>query len=62
MFASVGNDGALKIWDMKSPKYVIAGIKAHNADILTCDFNKYDELIATGSADKTIKIWDLRKL
>ena len=47
---------------MKSPKYVIAGIKAHNADILTCDFNKYDELIATGSADKTIKIWDLRKL
>ena len=32
------------------------------SDILSCDFNKYDEIIATGSTDKTIRIWDLRKL
>jgi len=29
---------------------------------LTCDWNKYNEFeIATGSVDKSIRIWDLRK-
>jgi peroxin-7 len=29
---------------------------------MTCDFNKYDEMIATGGTDKTVKLWDLRNL
>ncbi len=62
MFASVGIDGGLKIWDLKSQNKNIASIRAHQTDILSCDFNKYDELIATASTDKSIKIWDLRKL
>ena len=38
-----------------------ATIKAHNFEILTCDWNKYNEnIVVTGSVDKTIKIWDLR--
>lgn len=64
LFASVGSEGGLKIWDLKSdPKnMLVAGIKAHNGDALSCDFSKYDEIIATASTDKLIKLWDLRKL
>jgi peroxin-7 len=33
-------------------------INAHNFEILTCDWNKYNEfVVATGSVDKTIRIW-----
>jgi len=34
-------------------------VKAHNNEILTCDFNKYENYVATGSTDNTIKIFDL---
>lgn len=33
-------------------------IRAHDKEILTCDWNKYNEFIVmTGSVDKSIKIW-----
>lgn len=36
-------------------------IKAHNYEVLTCDWNKYNEhVVVTGAVDKSIKIWDLR--
>jgi peroxin-7 len=36
-------------------------IRAHEHEILTCDWNKYNEFILiSGSVDKTIKIWDVR--
>jgi len=35
---------------------------AHDHELLTCDWNKYNEFaIVTGSVDKTIKIWDIRR-
>ena len=34
---------------------------AHRNEVLTCDWNKYDEnIIITGSVDRSIAIWDLR--
>lgn len=37
-------------------------IKAHNHEILSCDWNKYNEyILVTGSVDKTLRIWDLRQ-
>jgi len=36
-------------------------LRAHDYEILTCDWNKYQEnLLVTGSVDKSIKLWDLR--
>jgi histone-binding protein RBBP4 len=38
-------------------------VDAHIDDIHSVDFNKQDEfLLATSSSDKTVAIWDLRKL
>lgn len=61
MIASCGIDGTVRIWDMKSQKNVLA-IPAHRQEAMTCDFNKYQDIIATGSGDNTIRLWDMRKV
>jgi WD40 repeat protein len=35
-------------------------IHAHSNEVLSFDFNKYENFIATSSTDNTIKLWDLR--
>ena len=35
-------------------------VKAHDNEILSIDFNKYENYIATGSTDNSIKVFDLR--
>ncbi|KAK6150009.1 hypothetical protein DH2020_017534 [Rehmannia glutinosa] len=36
-------------------------LPAHEFEILSCDWNKYDDcIIATASVDKSIKVWDVR--
>lgn len=37
-------------------------IRAHDNEVLTCDWNKYNEFtIVSGSVDKTVKIWVRRR-
>jgi len=58
--ASTSGDCYLKIWDFNDKKSVQT-IKAHDYEILTCDWNKYNEFeIITGAVDRTIRIWDTR--
>lgn len=60
-FASASGDQSLRVWDRRTgfPQIVIP---AHNAEILTCDWSKYDQnTIFTGSVDCSIKGWDIRK-
>lgn len=59
ILASCSGDETFRIWDLRVGKDVKA-VKAHDNEILTIDFNKYDNYIATGSTDNTIKVWDLR--
>lgn len=35
-------------------------IHAHTNEVLSMDFNKYENFVATASTDNTIKVWDLR--
>ena len=43
MFASVGSDGLVRLWDVTSPNKNITTFKAHDFEIMSCDFNKYEE-------------------
>jgi histone-binding protein RBBP4 len=64
MMASVSDDQSCRIWDVRETQkaaHVIA--KAHDDDVNCVSFNPINEYIfATGSADKTVAVWDIRNL
>ncbi|CAF4361571.1 unnamed protein product, partial [Rotaria sp. Silwood2] len=65
IFGSVGDDQKLMIWDTRSNNYVKAShiIDAHLDKVNCLSFNPFSEyFLITGSADRTIALWDLRNL
>ncbi|XP_015279791.1 PREDICTED: peroxisomal biogenesis factor 7, partial [Gekko japonicus] len=60
--ASLPGDQTLRIWDAKAPRVPVV-IPAHQAEILSCDWCKYDQnLLVTGAVDCSLKGWDLRNI
>lgn len=65
IFGSVSDDQKLMIWDTRAatpskPSHIV---DAHAAEVNCLAFNPYSEyILATGSADKTVALWDLRNL
>lgn len=63
-FCSVGDDSCLILWDARvgsSPAIKVE--KAHNADLHCVDWNPHDDnLILTGSADNSVRLFDRRNL
>ena len=59
VFASCSEDGSFKIWDVKS-KDPVRSIKAHNGHAMSCDFNKYQNILATAGSDGSLAVWDLK--
>lgn len=57
-FASCGGDKTFFLWDVLTGKY-IRKITAHMSKINTLALNPQQNLIATGSFDNTVKIWDI---
>lgn len=59
-FAEVSENGNLKIWDQRfNLRPIFTKTKAHPNHILTVDWHPTSEgVLATGSRDKTIKVWD----
>lgn len=65
LFASVGDDMNLLIWDTRNASNDKASytVQAHTAEINCVAFNPSSEFIlVTGSADKTVALWDIRNL
>ena len=56
IFGSCAADQMCRIWDLRTGKDV-KKIHAHTNDILSIDFNKYENFIATASTDNLIKIF-----
>ena len=61
-FASAGADKKVLIWDLNSsPSSAASCFKEHNDKVQSVKWNKIEEnLLVTGSYDKTIKIFDTR--
>ncbi|EGD82175.1 histone-binding protein RBBP4 [Salpingoeca rosetta] len=65
LFGSVGDDCFLNIWDTRvgdstRPRH---SIKAHDREVNCLSFNPFCEyILATGSADETVALWDMRNL
>jgi WD40 repeat protein len=64
MIGSVGDDRKINLWDTRKPESAAHEVKAaHEGDINCIAFNPVNEFIfATGSADKSVGIWDMRNL
>ena len=65
LFGSVGDDCKLMIWDLREGRYDKAKhvVDAHTKEINCVAFNPFSEyILATGSADKTVALWDMRNL
>ncbi|CAI9769245.1 unnamed protein product [Fraxinus pennsylvanica] len=65
LFGSVGDDQYLHIWDLRtsSVNKPIQSVVAHQSEVNCLAFNALNEwVLATGSTDKTVKLFDLRKI
>eukprot|EP00823_Brevimastigomonas_motovehiculus_P002527 TRINITY_DN1543_c0_g1_i1.p1 TRINITY_DN1543_c0_g1~~TRINITY_DN1543_c0_g1_i1.p1 ORF type:complete len:448 (-),score=105.20 TRINITY_DN1543_c0_g1_i1:454-1797(-) len=63
LFGSCGDDKVVLIWDTRSRDRSKAAhtIEAHKTEVNCLAFNPFSEyLLVTGSADKTVALWDLR--
>lgn len=52
----------LRVWDSTQPPNSTTQIHAHNGEVLTCAWSKYDpHTLFTGGVDRTVRCWDLRQ-
>ncbi|KAJ8008999.1 hypothetical protein DPEC_G00084250 [Dallia pectoralis] len=60
--ASASGDGTLRVWDVKTGRCRLV-IPAHKAEVLSCDWCKYDQnVVVTGAVDCSLCVWDLRNI
>ncbi|PNT66915.1 hypothetical protein BRADI_3g18490v3 [Brachypodium distachyon] len=65
LFGSVGEDRNLLIWDLRSSasSKPVQSVEEHQSEVNCLAFNPLNEwVVATGSTDKTVKLFDLRKI
>jgi histone-binding protein RBBP4 len=64
VYRQAGDDKQLLIWDELVPdRSPVQSVSGHSAEINCLSMNPFNQhLIATGSADKTIALWDRRNM
>ncbi|XP_064455618.1 GATOR2 complex protein WDR24-like isoform X2 [Ornithodoros turicata] len=59
-FVAVQENGNVQIWDLRRTDKCERQFTAHSGPVFTCDWHPEErKLLATGSRDKTIKVWDI---
>ena len=61
LFCTADTGFQVRLWDIKSKDNVVS-FGGHTAAINSIAFSENGFYLATGSADKTVKMWDLRRL
>lgn len=63
VFATVGDDRRLKLWDSRSTQRPTSSIEGHKQEIISVDCSPFDQyLMITGSSDRTVAVWDTRNV
>jgi peroxin-7 len=60
IFASASNDGKINFFDLASKGSKLTSMIVDLKDVLSIDFNKYNDTLVTGSVDNSVKVYDLR--
>jgi len=54
-------DGTVKVWDLAaSSKRPVGALESHCGRVMCCEWNAQGSVVASGSEDLTIKLWDPR--
>ncbi|KAE8687564.1 WD repeat-containing protein VIP3 [Hibiscus syriacus] len=56
---SVSDDGHVHIYDVEG-KTIIGAMSGHSGWVLSVDVSPDEEVIATGSSNKTVRLWDFK--
>ncbi len=61
-FLAGASDWTVSLWDMRQPAVALHTFEGHERDVLAVAFQDQAGLIASGSADRTVRIWEAKSL
>jgi len=56
----LGEDASVMLWDLGSGK-LLKKMVGHKSTIYSLDFSKESSILVSGSADGTVRLWDVKK-
>ncbi len=58
LMASAGDDGAIRIWDVKTRQPVGEPLRGHTASVFSVAFSPDGRMLASTGDDSTVRLWD----